>query len=245
MHLTSTPVDKNKIELSVIVPIYNEEDSIEFLYVDIKKTLATIVRKSEIIFVDDGSSDKSGKILSSLGEKDKDVKLFKFILNKGQHKAIEKGFREAKGDIIVTIDGDLQNDPSDIPKLIAKLNEGFDVVCGWRSARKDPFLKIIKSRFGNFFQSKITKLRLRDMSCTMRAYKKKSVKNLVLKHKYEIGLLPYILSKRTNKITEIKIKHHERIFGKSKYNLLPTIMGTVFCYFKLVRSKKHILGHGK
>ncbi|OGW75962.1 MAG: hypothetical protein A2Z72_04675 [Omnitrophica bacterium RBG_13_46_9] len=228
------PEKIGQIKLSIIVPIFNEEKSILILYNKIRETLKTFDVKSEIIFVDDGSTDSSCKVLRYLSKLRSDIRFFEFNLNKGQHKAIEKGFHEAQGEVVVTIDGDLQEEPRDISKLIAKLDEGFDVVCGWRSVRKDSWLKVLKSKIGNYLHRKITKLELHDMSCTMRAYRKSLVKNLILQEKYEVGFIPYILSKYTKRITEVKIKHHKRAFGKSKYGLLATTIGTIRCFIKLI-----------
>jgi len=225
---------QNQIELSIIIPVFNEEMSILILYTKIEEVLCKLKYRSEIIFIDDGSTDSSGEILKYLCKLDENVRLFGFNSNRGQHKAIEKGFLEARGEIIVTLDGDLQNNPYDIPKLIAKLDEGFDIVCGWRSHRKDPWQKKLKSIIGNYLQRKITKIDLHDMSCSMRAYKKAIIKNLSFRHKYEVGLLPYIISKYTNKITEVKINHHARSYGKSKYDFFQTSLGTILYYLKLI-----------
>ncbi len=232
-----TPQDKNQIGISVVVPICNEEKTIDILYKRIRDVLGKLGENNEIIFIDDGSTDGSAEILKQLSILDKMVKVFKFLSNQGQHKAIEKGFMEAKGRIIVTMDSDLQHDPYDIPKLIGKLNENFDIVCGWRKDRKDRWYKIVSAKAGNFIQRKITGLNLHDMGCGMRAYRRDIVKNIVFTNKYEIGLLPYILSKRTNRITEIEIAHNKRIYGRSHYNL-SYIFGTIYCYTKLLLTKK-------
>jgi len=223
-----------QISLSIIIPIFNEEGSITILYSRIKEVLITLGRKNEIIFVDDGSTDTSKNILKDLAAADKSVKVFTFESNKGQAKALEKGFREAQGDIIVTIDGDLQNDPAYIPKLISKLEEGYDLVCGWRSPRLDSGPKILKSKIGNYILSKAMSAKLHDMSCTLRAYRKNILQGLVLKDRHEIGFIPYILSRRTSKITEVKVRHNKRIAGKSKYNFLSTMLGTIRCHLRFV-----------
>lgn len=195
--------------------------------------LKTLGMKNEIIFIDDGSTDDSNKILNNIVAVDETVKIFTFESNKGQGKALEKGFQEAQGEIIITIDGDLQNDPADIPKLISKLEEGYDLVCSWRFRRLDAWPTILKSKIGNYIMNRIMSTKLHDMSCTLRAYKKDIVKGLILNDRHEVGFIPYILSKRTSRIAEVKVKHNRRIFGKSKYSFLSTMISVVKSYIKL------------
>lgn len=223
------------IDVSIVIPVFNEEQAIQLLYDKLKNILEAFGRESEIIFVDDGSKDRSYEILKQLAGIDKNVRVFRFDSNNGQCKVLEKGFHEARAETVVTMDGDLQNDPADIPKLITKLNEGFDVVCGWRRSRKDPWPKVLKSKAGNYLQRKITKINLHDISCTMRAYRKNIVKDIILKNRYDIGLIPYILSKRTNKITEVEIGHYKRLFGRSKYGFFSSCFGAICNYVRLIR----------
>ena len=226
---------ESDIKLSIIIPVFNEEATINLLYEKIKEVMENHYKYNyEVIFIDDGSTDSSYKILKEISALDKNIKVFKFLSNKGQHKAIESGFQEARGEFIITMDGDMQNDPCDIPNLILKLEEGFEVVCGWRKYREDTWGKIIKSRIGNYIQSRITKIKLHDMACAMRGYRRYIVKGLTLKSRSEIGLIPYILSKRTNKITEVEVLHHRRQWGKSKYGFFSTMMGVTFCYMSKI-----------
>ena len=227
------------ITLSIVIPVYNERKSINILYGKIKNMLKTFGEKSEIIFLDDGSTDDSYKILQELSSIDENVRVFRHGTNQGQCKAVEKGFREARGETIVTMDGDLQNDPDDIPKLISKLNEGFDVVCGWRWSRKDHWHKVLKSKIGNFFQRKITGLKIHDIGCSMRAYRRRIVKDIIFQNKYEVSLLPLMLSRHTNRITETKIKHYERPFGESKYGFFKMSFGVIRDYIKLLKRLAH------
>jgi glycosyltransferase involved in cell wall biosynthesis len=228
----------NNIKLSVVVPLFNEEKAIAILYGGIKAVLGALGEKGEIIFIDDGSRDKSGMELDRLQGADQAVRVFKLAAHQGQYKALEKGFSEARGEIVVSMDGDLQNDPHDIFRLIAKLDEGFDLVCGWRRERKDRWQRVIGAKVGNYLQRLITKVRLHDMGCGMRAYRKGIIENLTFNDKYEFSLLPYILSKRTNKITEIKITHKKRIHGKSKYSWA-YFLGVINSYIKLLLAENN------
>jgi len=201
--------------ISVIVPIYNEKENILPLYEKLKNILK---EKDEIIFVDDGSTDGSYEILKELHSKDKNVKCIKFSRNFGKTAALMAGFEMAKGDVIVTIDGDLQNDPEDIPKLVEKLDE-YDAVNGWRYDRKDPFLsKKLPSAISNKISRWLTGLKLHDFNCGLKAYKKECLDGLELygeMHRY----IPAILAWKGYKVGEVKVKHYPRKYGKSKYGM--------------------------
>lgn len=208
---------KNK-SLSVVIPVYNEEENVSLLFDEIKKVLNGFVKKYEIIYINDGSTDKSLKRLMELREKDKSVKIINFRKNFGQSAAISAGFELCTGDYVVTMDADLQNDPADIPEVVGKLDEGFDIVNGWRKKRKDSLTKKIPSFFGNKLVSFITKVKLHDYGCTLRGFKKDVVKNLKLygeMHRY----IPAIASRIGIESIEIPVNHRERRFGKSKYGL--------------------------
>ena len=208
---------KNK-SLSVVIPVYNEEENVSLLFDEIKKVLNGFVKKYEIIYINDGSTDKSLKRLMEIREKDKSVKIINFRKNFGQSAAISAGFELCTGDYVVTMDADLQNDPADIPEVVGKLDEGFDIVNGWRKKRKDSLTKKIPSFFGNKLVSFITKVKLHDYGCTLRGFKKDVVKNLKLygeMHRY----IPAIASRIGIESIEIPVNHRERRFGKSKYGL--------------------------
>ncbi len=223
-----------EMQYSIIIPVFNEEDSILPLFHTLKEIMDCLGERYEVIFIDDGSTDYSLKQLNELSKKNDFLRIMHFNINRGQGKAMEEGFHNAKGRVIISMDSDLQNDPKDIPKLISELNKGYDLVCGWRHARSDAFMKKIKSRIGNFLQRKITGLNLHDMSCTMRAYKKEVIAGITLQEKFDFSILPYIISQTKNiKITEVKINHQYRKFGKTKYKCFNTIFGTVFCFIKL------------
>lgn len=209
--------------LSVVIPAYNEEENVPILYEKLKKVLDSLGEDYEIIFVDDGSTDGTYQRLKQLAEKDSRLKVIKFKRNYGQTAAMSAGFEHAKGDVIITLDADLQNDPEDIPILLEKLKEGYHVVSGWRKDRKDPFLsRRLPSMVANWLISKITGVHLHDYGCTLKAYRAEMVKDLELfgdMHRF----LPALTKRRGAKITEVMVRHHPRMFGKSKYGIGRTV----------------------
>jgi len=209
--------------LSVVIPAYNEEENVPILYEKLKKVLDGLGQDYEIIFVDDGSTDGTYQRLKQLAEKDSRLKVIRFKRNYGQTAAMSAGFEHAKGDVIITLDADLQNDPEDIPLLLEKLKEGYHVVSGWRKDRKDPFLsRKLPSMVANWLISKITGVHLHDYGCTLKAYRAEVVKDLELfgdMHRF----LPALTKRRGAKITEVVVRHHPRMFGKSKYGIGRTV----------------------
>jgi Glycosyltransferases involved in cell wall biogenesis len=209
--------------LSVVIPAYNEEENVPILYEKLKKVLDSLGEDYEIIFVDDGSTDGTYQRLKQLAEKDSRLKIIRFKRNYGQTAAMSAGFEHAKGDVIITLDADLQNDPEDIPLLLEKLEEGYHVVSGWRKDRKDPFLsRRLPSMVANWLISKITGVHLHDYGCTLKAYRAEVVKDLELfgdMHRF----LPALTKRRGAKITEVVVRHHPRMFGRSKYGIGRTV----------------------
>jgi len=209
--------------LSVVIPAYNEEENVPILYEKLKKVLDSLGEDYEIIFVDDGSTDGTYQRLKQLAEKDSRLKVIRFKRNYGQTAAMSAGFEHAKGDVIITLDADLQNDPEDIPLLLEKLEEGYHVVSGWRKDRKDPFLsRKLPSMIANWLISKITGVHLHDYGCTLKAYRAEVVKDLELfgdMHRF----LPALTKRRGAKITEVVVRHHPRMFGRSKYGIGRTV----------------------
>lgn len=207
------------LELSVIIPILDEEQNIKLLYSQLKSTLGTLNMAYEIIFVDDGSQDNSFNILKTIARQDKTVKAIRFGRNYGQTAALAAGFDHAQGNILITMDGDLQNDPQDIPHLLNRMQEGYDIVSGWRLRRKDPlFTKKIPSWTANWLISVITGVHLHDYGCTLKAYKKEAVKDINLygeMHRF----LPALASWNGVSIAELPVRHHHRKYGKTKYGL--------------------------
>jgi len=204
--------------ISVVIPFYNEEDNIEPLYEQLTSVSGSSNYDFEIIFVDDGSTDKTYENMLNIREKDERVRLIKFRKNFGQSAALKAGFDHAKGDIVISMDGDLQNDPADIPVLLELIeNEDCDVVCGWRADRKDTVSKKAFSKIANFIRRNITGDFIHDSGCTFRAYRNECVKNLELYgeiHRY----IPAMLLWKGYRIGEVKVKHHQRKYGVTKYN---------------------------
>lgn len=211
-----------KMGLSIVIPIFDEAENITPLYKELKEVLERIGDEYEIIFVDDGSDDGSGEILVKLANNDKKVKVILFRKNFGQTAAIAAGVEHAQGDVIVTMDGDRQNDPRDIPRLLERLQEGYDVVSGWRRNRKDPLLKKkLPSALANRLISFLTGVRLHDYGCTLKAYRRDILKNIRLygeMHRF----IPAYASWIGARIAELEVTHHPRMHGKSKYGLSRT-----------------------
>lgn len=210
------------MELSIVVPIYNERQNLTILYKELKRVIDPLNKTYEIIFVNDGSKDGSEQIINNIAKEDKKVRPVHFRKNFGQTAALDAGFKHSKGNIVITLDGDLQNDPRDIPKLLQKIDEGFDVVAGRRFNRKDGFSKKFISVGARFLRKTILKDRLHDSGCTLRAYKKECLENFNLYG--EMHRFVHVLLKGKGfKIAEIKVNHRKRVFGKTKYNFQRTI----------------------
>ena len=209
-------------DISIVIPVFNEQDNVLLLYQKNKEILDSLKKEYEIIFIDDGSKDLTGKRLSEI--KDKNLKIIKFRKNFGQTAAMDAGFKQAQGNIIISMDGDLQNDPRDIPRLLNKLNQGYDVVSGWRYNRKDSLSKHLLSRLADKVRRHITKEKIHDSGCSLKAYKKECFKNLNLygeMHRF----IPALLLWKGFRITEIKVRHHPRHSGKTKYSFIRVIKG--------------------
>lgn len=211
--------------VSVVIPVFNEAGSLDALYGELRQVLERLNLKYEIIFVDDGSADGSFGVLEGIHKKDSKVRVIKFKRNFGQTAAMSAGFQAAKCDVIVTMDADLQNDPDDIPKLLARIGEGFDVVSGWRHSRKDPlFSKVIPSLISNLLAKRLTGIDIHDYGCSLKAYTRRSLEGVKLygeMHRY----IPAIISMNGFSVAEVKVNHRQRSFGKSKYNLSRLMKG--------------------
>lgn len=204
------------MKISLVVPEYNEEDNIIPLYKRVCEALKNY--DFELILVDDGSKDRTFNIIEGIAKTDKRIVGIKLRKNSGQTAALSAGINQAKGEIIVTSDGDLQNDPYDIPILINKINvDGYDAVSGWRADRKDPFFKRINSKFANFLRRKLIKDEVHDAGCALKAYRREALDGLELygeMHRYIHALVKL----RGFKVGEVRVRHHPRLRGKTKYN---------------------------
>lgn len=207
------------MDLSVIVPLYNEEDSVAPLYDAILKAIRPLGIEYEILFVDDGSADETIPEATKLAEQDKRLRVIKFRRNYGQTPAMAAGIDHARGNVLVTMDGDLQNDPEDIPRLLRKLDEGYDIVVGWRHKRQDKLIsRKIPSRIANWLIGKITGVPIKDNGCSLKAYRADVIKNIPLYSEMH-RFIPAMTSLAGTRIAEMKVNHHARQFGESKYGL--------------------------
>ena len=215
-----------QIKLSIVTPVYNEEQNIGLFHSKVTKVLKKLRKSYEIWFIDDGSRDSTLKTIKELKKKDKRVKFITFRRNFGKAAALSAGFEHANGDIIITMDGDLQDEPEEIPKFIAKIEEGYDLVNGWKFKRKDPLSKTIPSKFFNWLTSKMIGVKLHDFNCGFKAYRKEVVKEITLYgdlHRY----IPAIAFWKGYRIAELPVKHNERLYGKSKYGSKRILTGFI------------------
>lgn len=204
--------------ISVVIPVFNEEKNVAPLFEELKEVSTKIPQSFEFIFIDDGSTDLSLAKLKEIKKKDKRVKIIEFTKNFGQTAAFDAGFKKAAGDIVVTIDADLQNDPVDIPLLLKQLNKNFDVAIGWRKKRQDTFSKRFFSTLANFLRKKLTGETIHDSGCSLRAYRREVLKEIDLygeMHRF----IPSILYLMGYKIAEVSVNHRPRKYGKTKYGL--------------------------
>lgn len=234
--------------ISIIIPVFNEAENIELLYEEIISVLETIEKDYEIIFVNDGSLDTTQDRIDSLFNKDSNhIRGIQLLTQTGKAAALHAGFQLAKGDIIFTMDGDLQDDPHEIPNFLKKIDEGYDLVSGWKQNRKDSFIKNNTSKIFNAVTNAISRVKLHDFNCGFKAYKSNVVKGLNLYgelHRY----IPVLVAARGYKVTEIPVQHRKRRNGKSKYGLLRFIHGaldivTVMFITKFHSRPLHLFGY--
>ncbi len=211
-----------KTDVSIVIPVYNEEENVQPLHESLSNVLGPLGRSFEIVFVDDGSSDRTMEELQVLADRDRAVRVVSLRRNFGQTAAFAAGFDHARGDVIITMDGDNQNDPADIPMMLEKSKE-FDLVSGWRKDRKDGmFLRKIPSRIANWLISTVTGVKLHDYGCSLKAYRHDVIKNLNLygeMHRF----IPALASWYGISVTEVPVRHHPRTRGESKYGISRTI----------------------
>jgi len=232
--------------LSIVIPVFNEEESLPVLMEQIQKVCMENQYEKEIIFVDDGSRDRSWEVISSLAETHPEVKAIRFRRNCGKAAGLEAGFRQASGDFIMTMDADLQDDPAEIPNFLAKLDEGFDLVSGWKKIRHDPWHKVFPSRIFNKMVSKLTGVHLHDHNCGMKCYRSAVAHELPIfgeRHRF----LPVLAGSRGWRVSEIVVQHRKREFGYSKYGFsrfMKGFMDLFSVWFATVYGQRpqHLLG---
>ena len=214
------------IEISIVVPVYNEKENLVLLDQEITKSIKPLNKNYEVILVDDGSMDGSSELIRALQEKNSAIRLIRFGHNHGQTAAFAAGFDKARGDIIVTMDADLQNSPSDIPLLLTAIKD-YDVVCGWRHKRNDPWIKKISSKVANSVRNSLSDESIADTGCSLKAFRRECFKDIKLyngMHRF----FPTLMKMEGFSVTQVKVGHYPRIHGHSKYN----IRNRLFASFK-------------
>lgn len=207
-------------EISVVIPVFNEEDNLQELGERLIRTLTAMGRPYEIIFVDDGSTDGSWQLLTDLNRHyPQNIRALQFHRNFGQHQAIFAGFQAARGQVMVTLDADLQNPPEEIPRLVAKLDEGYDTVGGWRENRQDSIFRRLPSQLVNYVMSRVTGVKLRDYGCMLRAYRR-SVVDSINQCQESSSFIPALANLFAQRVAEIPVGHAERERGTSKYGII-------------------------
>jgi len=211
------------MDVSIVVPIYNERDNIPLLHQQLDGVLCPLGRDYEILLIDDGSTDGSDRVLAELAQRDPHVRVVQFRRNYGQTAAMQAGLQMASGEAVVTLDGDLQNDPADIPAMLAKLDEGFDLVHGWRKDRQDKFWsRRLPSILANRLISKVTGFPIHDLGCTLKAMRREIAHDLELygeMHRF----IPILAHQRGARCVEVVTRHHPRRFGQTKYGISRTL----------------------
>ena len=208
-------------QVSVVVLVYNEIDSVEPLHRELMGVLEGFGRTFEVLYIDDGSRDGSTERLAELAARDARVRVVSFRRNFGQTAAVQAGIDHSRGEILVFLDGDMQNDPHDIPHLLSKVDEGYDVVSGWRRDRKDDAMRVVPSRIANWLIARVTGVRLSDFGCTLKAYRREVIEDVRLygeMHRF----IPVFAAAIGGRITELPVNHRPRTYGRSKYSLSRT-----------------------
>jgi len=237
---------KNTVKISVVVPLFNEKESLVELHEQLSKAVCSLVKPIEFLFIDDGSTDSSMQILNELHKKDPQVRVVQFRKNYGKSAALALGFQEARGEFIVTLDADLQDEPYEIPNLVKKLEEGFDLVSGWKKVRKDPFIKKNTSKLFNFVTRKMTGLRIHDINCGLKAYRRE-VTDTVNVYGQLHRFLPVLAQWQGFKVGEVVVKHNPRKYGKTKFGASRFIAGffdlvTVLFITRYTKRPLHLFG---
>lgn len=210
--------------ISVVIPVFNEERSVALLLDELASALDQLGRSWEAVFVDDGSTDGTFAALTRLHAAAPNVRIVRLRRNFGKAAALQAGFAQAQGDVVVTIDGDLQDDPAEIPRLLAKLDEGFDLVTGWKTRRRDPLRRRVPSRIFNAVAGRMSGLRLHDMNCGLKAYKAEVVKGLRIYGELH-RFIPMLAHDRGYRVAELPVNHRPRKHGRSRYGLERYVRG--------------------
>ncbi len=216
------PVQAAPLDLSILIPVFNERESLRPLCENLTRVLETLGGSYEILIVDDGSSDGSLQVMRELERSDHHVRVLEFVRNFGQTAAMAAGFEHARGKILIPLDGDLQNDPKDIPRILSKLEEGYDVVSCWRYPRRDSRLRTLLSRGANWMISRSTGVRLHDYGCTLKGYRRDITEHIRLygeMHRF----IPVYATWAGARVAELQVSHYPRTHGESKYGLLRTL----------------------
>lgn len=233
-------------KVSIVVPLFNEEESLRPLHTEIIRGFSTLPCSFEIIFVDDGSTDKSLEVIKELAVKNKKIRYISFRKNYGKSAALNAGFKLASGDAVITMDADLQDDPLEIPNLLAKLDEGYDLVSGWKKQRFDPFIKRHSSKFFNYMTGLMSGIKIHDFNCGLKAYRADVVKNVNVygeMHRY----IPVLANWQGYRVTEIVVKHHARRYGNTKFGISRFFKGfvdliTVTFTTRYIKRPMHLFG---
>ncbi len=237
---------KSTVKISIVVPLFNEEESLVELHERLSKAVCSLEKPIEFLFIDDGSTDNSMQVLSELHNKDPQVRVVQFRRNYGKSAALALGFKEARGEFIVTLDADLQDEPYEIPNLVKKLEEGFDLVSGWKKIRKDPFIKKNTSKLFNFVTRKMTGLGIHDMNCGLKAYRREVTETVNVYGQLH-RFLPVLAQWQGFKVGEVVVKHNPRKYGKTKFGASRFIAGffdlvTVLFITRYTKRPLHLFG---
>ncbi len=233
-------------KISIVIPLYNEEESLKPLASLIKKSCTQSNLDFEVIFVDDGSTDSSLKVIKEINHEDRRFKYISFQKNYGKSAALQIGFKHVNGDVVITMDADLQDDPEEIPNLLKKLQEGYDLVSGWKKKRYDPFIKRISSKFFNAITSIFSGIKIHDFNCGLKAYRRAVVDNIKVYgelHRY----MPVLAKWKGYSVSEIVVLHHPRKYGKTKFGISRFFKGfvdlvTVVFITRYVKRPMHLFG---
>jgi glycosyltransferase involved in cell wall biosynthesis len=232
--------------ISVVIPLLNEEESLPELHRSLTDVLKGLGKPYEIVYIDDGSTDQSFDVLRGLHQRDRSVKVVRFRRNFGKSAALSVGFRESRGDIVVTMDADLQDDPAEIPSLIEALGTTYDLISGWKKKRFDPLSKTIPSKFFNFVTAKMTGIPIHDFNCGLKAYRREVIKEVQVYgelHRY----IPALAHWAGYRVGEKAVRHHPRKYGKTKFGLARFLRGfldllTVLFTTRYIRRPLHLFG---